>query len=154
MRIGRETRITWMMAALLGVVLLMLCLSSCKTREMVTEAISVHDTLYIYKSDTVRDVRTIVLKDTTHYLTERIVTIKEDGDTMRIVSNNTIIKYIEKTDSAASSHHKVDSCKESAKEVAREVKKTVKSNPVWWERIAFILIILFLCVVVLKSTKI
>ena len=61
----------------------MMLLTSCRTNTTV-EYIAVHDTLHIARIDTLYKVKTEVSHDTLRIETEKIVTVGEQGDTIKI----------------------------------------------------------------------
>lgn len=67
-----------------------LALASCRTIHD-TRTMETHDTVEVFRTDTLRLYRERTLRDTIHLLTERIVTLTERGDTVRL-TNNTIIR--------------------------------------------------------------
>lgn len=117
--------------------ILLLGMCSCTGKKVVTETIVTHDTLVMSHTDTLRDIRTIVLRDTTHHETERIVTLKEGGDTLRIVTNNTLIRYIEKTDSADRYRSIADSLQQVLDK--EKQKNEIRKQSAWYWEYAVVL---------------
>lgn len=81
------------MAVIMAVVLLLLILlSSCSTKKTITEYVTVHDTLVVHHSDTLKiiketkdtiiDWKYITLHDTLRYEKERVIVLDEKGDTI------------------------------------------------------------------------
>ena len=125
--------------ALMGLTLLV----SCKTKEIVrVENIIVHDTVRVHKTDTVRDLRVVTLRDTTSRETERIVTLKEGGDTLRIVTNNTVLRYIYRSDSTDRYRHVIDSLRSVIRENASKEIVKEKRGRTWTDTIAAIVVML------------
>lgn len=142
----------WITATILLIIIIVSAMCSCTTKKIITEAIVTHDTLLVSHTDTLRDIRTIILRDTTHHETERIVTLKESGDTIRIVTNNTLIRYVERTDSTDKYRHIADSLKAVIAQTHNKVTK--KSNPVNWKGyLLFLCVIGALCVYILVTKK-
>ena len=122
----------WITATILLIIIIVSAMCSCTTKKVITETIVTHDTLIVSHTDTLRDIRTIILRDTTHHETERIVTLKESGDTIRIVNNNTLIRYVERTDSTDKYRHIADSLQAI---IDKEMQhKEVRKQSAWfWE---------------------
>lgn len=87
----QETGIALITAAILLLIIL-LTMGGCATKKVVEERVYVHDTLYIYHSDTIRDYKVerdtvvdwkvITKHDTLYHEIERAVTLNERGDTI------------------------------------------------------------------------
>ncbi len=99
------------MAIAVIVIILCLLMCSCRTTKTLTETLIVHDTVQSVRTDTIRDVRMVTVHDSTHQITERVITLKESGDTLRILVNNNIERIIQKTDSLDRYRHISDSLK-------------------------------------------
>ena len=100
-----------LMAWLMIMTMVMMCCSCASRKEMITEVVTVHDTIQTVRTDTIRDVRLVTVHDSTHHVTERIVTLKESGDTLRIVVNNNVERIVQKSDSLDRYRHVADSLK-------------------------------------------
>jgi len=125
--------------ALMGLTLLV----SCKTKEIVrVENITVHDTVRVHKTDTVRDLRVVTLRDTTSRETERIVTLKEGGDTLRIVTNNTVLRYIYRSDSTDRYRHVIDSLRSVIRQNASKEIVKEKRGRTWTDTISAMVVLL------------
>ena len=129
MNSSRESGIAIIIFLIIATAIMVGLMCSCKTKETVTEIVTVHDTLREVKTDTVRDVRVVTQKDSTHHETERIVTIKENGDTLRIENNTTIIREIQRTDSLDRYRHVCDSLKAALSKASEKEKIVVKKQP-------------------------
>ena len=101
----------YLMAWLIIMTMIMLCCSCASRKEMITEVVTVHDTIQTVRKDTIRDVRLVTVHDSTHHVTERIVTLKESGDTLRIVVNNNVERIVQRSDSLDRYRHVADSLK-------------------------------------------
>jgi hypothetical protein len=120
------------------VIILLLWLTSCSTKKVVTEYVTVHDTLIVHKSDTIKDV---VYKTHTDTVTNKEVhtyTLNNVGDTVKEIhhyhnSERTIV--VDSTDRYKAT---VDSLRAAlrAQESVKEVKVT--NRPRWWEYIVLV----------------
>lgn len=142
-----NTKKETIMCIIMALVLTVLCaimLVSCKTKESATSYTEIHDTLTIIKRDTVIHYRNISARDTTRIEVEKIITLKENGDTIRVVVNNNNYKYIKTADSSFDYRSLIDSALRAQKDIQHEKVVTVKktSNFLNWLYIcAFILAI-------------
>lgn len=128
--------------ALMGLTLLV----SCKTKEIVrVENITVHDTVRVHKTDTVRDLRVVTLRDTTSRETEKIITLRESGDTLRIIQNNTIVRYVYRSDSTDRYRHVIDSLRSVIRQGASKEIVKEKRGRTWTDTIAA-MVVLMACV--------
>ena len=165
------------MAIIMAVVLLLLILlSSCSTKKTVTEYVTVHDTLTIHHSDTLKIIRetrdtivdwkSIILRDTVRYEKERVIVVDEKGDTL---NQREVEKLWQKINELESTHHdeshndnftylkaQNDSLRAALK--AQENKKEVKTikRPQLWEFGVLIAscMLFYLCILfVIKNSK-
>lgn len=107
-------RTMWILATIWMTFLAILMLSGCKTKT-VTEFIAVHDTLRIHKIDTLTVYQGKEVHDTTREVIEKIITIKESGDTLcinvykdryrNVYVHDTIDRYKAKYDSLLAIKH-------------------------------------------------
>ena len=109
------------------IILLFLFLSSCSTKKTITEYVTVHDTLTVHKSDTIRDVVYKTHTDTVTNTEVHTYTLNNVGDTIKEVHH---FHYTEKTvvlDSTYRYKAKIDSLQaiiDSRQEQVVEVKKS------------------------------
>jgi hypothetical protein len=129
-----------MFTVIIFVVLLSMC--SCAGKKVITETVVTHDTLIISHTDTLRDIRTVILRDTTHHETERIVTLKESGDTIRIVTNNTLVRYIERTDSTDRYRSIADSL-QAIIDKEMQHKEERKQSAWYWQHVVVLTAVVF-----------
>lgn len=120
------------------VIILLLWLTSCSTKKVVTEYVAVHDTLIVHKSDTVRDV---VYKTHTDTVTNKEVhtyTLNNVGDTVKEVHHYHNTEKVIVVDSTNRYRATVDSLRAilDARESVKEVK--VSNRPRWWEYIVLV----------------
>ena len=120
----------WILATIWMTFLAILMLSGCRTKT-VTEYISVHDTLRIHQTDTCYKVKTEYIHDTLRIEVEKIVTVNQGGDTIKLevykdrwrdrwnVKTDTVLKHT--TDTI---YRVVDS----------DHDKTTIKGPSWWDR--------------------
>lgn len=104
---------------------MMLLVASCRTIR--TSETVTHDTIATHHTDTVRQYVLKTLHDTIHHLTERVVTVNEGGDTIRLVSNTVIRERVVERDSTDSQHHSADSL--AATHTAKETQKRQTLRP-------------------------
>ena len=147
------------MAVIVGVIiLLLLWLTSCSTKKVVTEYVTVHDTLVVHHSDTLKiiketrdtivDWKYITLHDTLRHDRERVIVVNEQGDTISKREWERLWQKIHELESArhdeshsdSSSYLKAQNDSLRAVLKAQENKKEVKTTNrlLWWEYIAFI----------------
>ena len=147
------------MAVIVGVIiLLLLWLTSCSTKKVVTEYVKVHDTLVVHHSDTLKiiketrdtivDWKYITLHDTLRHDRERVIVVNEQGDTISKREWERLWQKIHELESArhdeshsdSSSYLKAQNDSLRAVLKAQENKKEVKTTNrlLWWEYIAFI----------------
>lgn len=129
------------------IIILLLFLTSCTTKKTVTEYIRIHDTVEIFRTDTLRDIRVVTQRDSTHHETERIITLMtgDSGrvDTVKEVINNTLIRYFEKTDSIDRYRAIADSLRKVLdKEKNKEVVKRIPNFKNVIILLAFVIVIL------------
>lgn len=136
-------------------VLAVIC-CSCSGRKVVTETVSIHDTLRIAHSDTITVERFNWRHDTIRIESERVVTLLQPdkslpAETIRVETNNWHYQHEVTKDSASKVVARVDSILR-ALDRQRE-KTTVKAKPpiAMWEYGLFLLIVGGACVLVLKS---
>lgn len=137
---------TGMVVIVAVVILLLLWLTSCSTKKVVTEYVSVHDTLVVGHTDTLRIVSHTCKTDTIREVTYQTVTIRQDStgvDTVRVetVHDNYHTFYV---------HDSVDTYKtvaDSLRQVldSQKEKNTVKikaRTPLWQYAVFFGIIVL------------
>ena len=118
-----KEKIPLYIVGLIVLFLLVNMLVGCKTKA-VTEYVAVHDTLRISKTDTLYKVKTEISHDTLRIEVEKIVTVNEGGDTIKleIYKDRWRDRWNVKTDTLI--YRVVDS----------EHEKTTVKQPSWWER--------------------
>lgn len=142
----------WTLAVWL-VILACWLLMGCRTKS-VTEYVAVHDTLRVYSTDTLHDVRVVTKTDTLRQLESHFLTVNERGDTIREVH---VYHEREKTvvvDSTNRYQSKIDSL-QAVIDKSRE-QTTIKETP-WWERwgrkIGFTVVVVLLLMLILRQLK-
>ena len=144
------TAVLWMV-----VVAAVVIMCSCTGKKVVTEYVTVHDTLMVTHSDTIVRDRIVVKRDTLREVTVREVTLMRDTaghtDTIRIETVSDHYRYVYEGDSSSVYRNGIDSILKVL-DKQRE-KSTVKTKPLipWWQYGIAILIIGGFCVWVLKS---
>ena len=119
----------WTLALWL-VILACWLLMGCRTKS-VTEYVEVHDTLRVYNTDTLHDVRVVTKTDTLRQTESHFLTVNERGDTIREVH---VYHEREKTvvvDSTNRYRAKVDSLQAVIDKLA---DKEIVRQPTFWER--------------------
>ena len=111
-------------------ILLCFLLMGCRTKN-VTEYVAVHDTLLMHKTDTMTLYKVKETHDTLRQEVERVVTLRESGDTLRVAVYRDRWRTIYRTDTTDTYRAKYDSLK-AVVDRSRD-KTTVKERP-WWER--------------------
>lgn len=138
----------WILGAWLTFLLVM-ALTGCKTKSVI-EVVQVHDTLRVSKTDTLTLYQGREVHDTLTQTVERVVTLRESGDTLRVTVykdryrniyvHDTIDRYKAKYDSLLSV--KTDTH-------TREVIK----QPSWWQRWGVFIAVMAVCLVITLSIK-
>lgn len=130
----------------------LVCCVGCSTRKDITQTMVVHDTLTILRSDTVRVVKTVMVRDTTRHEVERIITLKASGDTLRMVTTNNIIRYIGRSDSTDSYQAVADSLQRKVH--ADKDRKTVRARRMTdWRGYLFVAVLSFVVAVLFLLRK-
>lgn len=118
------------------IILLFLFLSSCSTKRVVTEYVTVHDTLVVGHTDTLRIVSHTTKRDTIREATIQYVTIRQDSDRLDTIKVETVRDHYH----TYFVHDSIDTYKAVADSLravlkAQESKKEVKvtRRPSWWE---------------------
>lgn len=99
----RETLMMLVAEVFVLTVLTLLLMCSCASARKTSrsmEARVTHDTLHVWHRDTVSEVRVISRVDTVRELQERVVTLREGGDTLREVVNNYYWRSVVERDSS------------------------------------------------------
>lgn len=146
-------------------------LASCRTTKTTTTEVYVHDTLRIHsvdtvyitrhKTDSVIDIRTVIIHDSVVHDKGVVIVLNEAGDTIKEKSwnntkqsthgeSNTNVKQ-SSADSLAIYKAKVDSILKVLDQ--RKSEKQVKTKPpiAWWEYVLFVAILLSVSIWVLRS---
>ena len=152
------------------IILLFLFLSSCSTKKTITEYVTVHDTLVVHHSDTLKiiketkdtiiDRKFITLHDTLHYEKERVIVLDEKGDTISERERERLWQKIHELEAARhdESHSDSSAYYKSSRDSLQRIldsqkeKKTVKTKLIpLWQNGLFFAVILVVCVIILKS---
>ena len=72
-----------LMAWLIIMTMIMLCCSCANRKEMITEVITVHDTIQTVRTDTIRDVKVVQVSGTVKEREVHTITINNVGDTIK-----------------------------------------------------------------------
>ena len=141
---------------LIAMAVIMICCSCATRKEYHTEVITVHDTVQEVRTDTIRDVRIVTVHDSTHHYTERYITLKDSGDTLRIEVNNTIERIIQKSDSLDRYRHVVDSLKAVIDKAAKNDHNNIiqdTSKYIKYKILFYIAIIFITSIFVIRGFK-
>lgn len=136
------------------VIILLLLLSSCGTKKVVTEYITIHDTLVVGHTDTLRIVSHTSKTDTIREATIQYVTIRQDSDKVDTIKVETIKDHYH----TYYVHDSIDTYKavaDSLKQVidSQKEKETVKTKPLipLWQKGLFLAVVFVVCILLLKS---
>lgn len=129
--------------------LLVTALTGCRTKS-VTEYVAVHDTTYSVTRDTVTKIKTEYSHDTLRIEVEKIVTLNEGGDTIRVAvyRDRWRDRIVRQTDTVRVA--KTDTIYRAQ---AQKEKQTVVKGATWWEKAKFAAIIALCCVVLIKGNS-
>jgi len=122
-----------------GVIILIIALSalfSCTTKEkVVTEYVTVHDTLVTHHSDTIRDVKVVTHTDTIRQVEWHNITLSQAGDTIKEVHHYYDTQKTIIVDSTNRYKVTVDSLRAALTQAKDKYKEMVKTRHVvkWWE---------------------
>lgn len=131
---------------LVAIMAMLFGLCSCTTKKVVTEYITVHDTLHTYHTDTVSVERWNWRHDTLRIETERVVTLLQSdkslpAETIRVETNNWHWQHEVVKDSASKVVARVDSIL-NALDRQRETSVTKTKPPISaWQYAIFLLIV-------------
>lgn len=140
-----------------GALLIAFCLMGCRAKSVV-EFIEVHDTLRTHSVDTFTIVKSKEVHDTLRLEVEKVVTLKESGETLRVavyrdrwrsvIQHDTIDRYKAKYDSLLAVSNQTHE-----KEVVKQAS--------WWQRLGWKILgavlfagIILAIIIRLKKTKI
>lgn len=146
------------MAVIIGsifiLVILLVSLLSCTTKQkVVTEYVSVHDTVQIHRTDTVKEVSWQVRVDTVKQTETHTITLNNVGDTIREVHFYHDREKVIVVDSTNRYKATIDSLRAALVTEANKVKEVTKTKHVvkWWE---WILIVGIVCGLVYGARQI
>lgn len=149
----RETGMAVIMGVVIMVVIALSALFSCTTKErVVTEYVTIHDTIRTHKTDTLREVSYKVRVDTVWQHETHTITLNNDGDTIREIHHYHDIEKVIVVDSTNRYVARIDSLqkaleREKSKEVTK--RKVPLSAIARWVIISALVLGIF--IVVLKS---
>ena len=161
---------TGMAIIVTAVIITLLLLTSCGTKKTVTKYVTVHDTTYISRSDTIRDYRVVrdtvvdwkvvATHDTLRHEKERVIVVNEQGDTISEREWERLWQKIHELESAKHDESHSDSTayykssRDSLQRIldSQKEKKTVKTKLIpLWQKGLFFAVIVVVCVIILKS---
>lgn len=123
----------------------MLC--SCSTKQkVVTEYVTVHDTIRTHKTDTLREVSYQVRVDTVRQVESHYITLNNVGDTIKEIHHYHDSEKVIVVDSTDRYKAVVDSLRSALTSEQNKYKEIVKTKHVirWWEWLLIIGIVLSL----------
>lgn len=140
--------IYWILGAWLSFLAISM-LTGCKTKSVV-EVTEVHDTLRVTKTDTLYKVRTEKRTDTLRIETERVLTLSDKGDTIRVAiyRDRWRDRIVHQTDTLR--EVKTDTVYRA---VAASEDKEVVRQAAWWEKVGFLAIVTLLAAVAVIGIK-
>jgi hypothetical protein len=136
-----------------GALLIAFCLMSCRTKSVV-EFIEVHDTLRTHSVDTFTIVKSKEVHDTLRLEVEKVVTLKESGETLRVTLYRDRWRTVTRTDTIDRYRAKCDSLQAI---VDKTHDKTIVKQPrLGWKLCGAVLLagIILAIIIRLKKTKI
>lgn len=142
----------WTLALWL-VILACWLLMGCRTKS-VTEYVEVHDTMRIHHTDTLTLYKTKAVHDTLRQEVERVVTLRESGETLRVTLYRDRWRTVTRTDTIDRYRAKFDSLQAI---VDKTHDKTIVKQPrLGWKLCGAVLLagIILAIIIRLKKTKI
>lgn len=105
--------------------------TSCATKEIVKEEIlTVHDTIYSHKTDTLVDIKVITVHDTTRQVENHIITLNNVGDTIKEIHHYHNSEKVIVVDSTNRYKAVVDSLQKALHE-QQNTKTEIKQSKKW-----------------------
>lgn len=140
MRDGIAVIAAILIMALMGLTLLV----SCTTKEIVTKETSyVHDTVEVYRADTLWEYKFITQKDTVKQESVHTVVLNERGDTIKDIHNHYYTEKIIIVDSTYKYESERDSLRNALDQAHEREKNTKeKRGRTWTDTIAAIVVLL------------
>lgn len=131
---------------------LIIILTGCKSTKTVTEFVAVHDTIMAYKTDTIREQRTVAKLDTVREKEMHFYTLNDVGDTVKEIHHYHNLEKVVYRDSVGIYKAKFDSLKNaiSKQEQKTRVYKKTASIMDWIMPLVFVVFITIICVLLLK----
>lgn len=151
----RETMI-FVIAEVVLILVILASLLACQTKKEVSERIIVHDTLMVGHTDTLRITTHTARVDTIRESTTKYVTIRQDTartDTIRVETIRDRFRYVYVGDSVGMYKAVADSLRSVIEQQERKLQKVTKSKPPLLQYAIVAALIIFVCVVVLKSRE-
>lgn len=137
---------TGMAVIVIVVIYLLIILSSCSTKKTITEYIVTHDTVNVFRNDTVTVFRVVKTNDTIRERVVEYVTIhqRDSGgkDTVRVEVFHEVEKVSNSKDSTDAKQSKDSSEKVVSTSDKEKEEKVVKKSYPWVQPVAFILFVL------------
>lgn len=138
----------------LMLVIAVCALCSCNTKKkVITEYVTVHDTIHTHKTDTLREVSYQVRVDTVRQTETHTITLNNVGDTIREIHHYHDSEKVIVVDSTNLYKATIDSLRAALVVEANKVKEITKTKHIvkWWE---WILIVGIVCGLVYGAKQI
>ena len=118
-------------AVLFALIGLSFLLTSCATKEIIKEEmLTVHDTIYSHKTDTLVDIKVITVHDTTRQVENHTITLNNVGDTIKEIHHYHDSEKVIVVDSTNRYKATVDSLQKALHE-QQNTKTEVKQSKKW-----------------------
>lgn len=132
----KETGFAVLFGMVLVLIIALTALFGCKTKQKVlTEYITVHDTIRTHKTDTLREVSYQIRVDTIRQQETHTITINDVGDTVREIHHYHDTEKVILVDSTDRYKSVVDSLRAALNTEKQKQKEVIRTKNVvrWWE---------------------
>lgn len=140
----KETGLVMLLGIALMFAIAMMALCSCTTKQkVVTEYVTVHDTIRTHKTDTLREVSYQVRVDTVRQTETHTITLNNVGDTIKEIHHYHDTEKVIVVDSTDRYKAAVDSLRAALVSEQQKAKEVVKTRSVvrWWEWLLIVAIV-------------
>jgi hypothetical protein len=140
----KETGLVMLLGIALMFAIAMMALCSCTTKQkVVTEYVTVHDTIRTHKTDTLREVSYQVRVDTVRQTETHTITLNNVGDTIKEIHHYHDSEKVIVVDSTDRYKAVVDSLRAALVSEQQKTKEVVKTRSVvrWWEWLLIVAIV-------------
>ena len=132
----RETGMVVIFGMVLMLIIAISALCSCTTKQkVITEYVTVHDTIRTHHTDTIKDVKVVTHTDTIRQLETHTITLNNVGDTIREIHHYYDTQKTIIVDSTDRYRATVDSLRSALIKEQNKYKQVTKTKSVvrWWE---------------------